>query len=375
VEHHAVTDGNGTATITDVALGDTTVLVQAVGFESLSVTFALEGLARERLDFRLNAEGAWAVGRAVVLGTRVIELSSEGSSLTFSADVAVIDEDSQALETLTSADFSITFLDCGLGGTRDCASDAAGNETSAFDGDLDDFIGLQPPSDRHPYAVDVLVERSDAVTDWDEKAPALKRFFTTLGGNDVASLTSVQTENGSTAVTALGSFTNDGSSYLDAIDKLSRPAGNPPELLEGLNDSIRRAAAAEGFGNSDVVRSVLVLARSELNVSEIAAAAALAQQMGVRVNTVGPINYGLPEIAMRTGGFVAEIVDRRQFAIIFGAMDRLLSATVPYYRLQFSLRGREGTFVSGGNVKVRLRIDVPHAMPNRNIVTLDVALP
>jgi len=341
----------------------------------LSVTLALEGLGRERLDFRLNAEGAWAVGRAVVLGTRVTELPSEGSSLNFSADVAVIDENSQALETLTSADFSIIFLDCGFGGPRDCASDAAGNETSAFDGDLDDFIGLQPPSDRRPYAVDVVVERSDAITDWDEKAPALKRFFTMLGGNDVASLTSVQTEKGSTTVTALGSFTNDGSTYLDAIDQLSRPAENPPELLESLNDSIRRAAAADGFDNSDFVRNVLVLARPDFNVSEISAATALAQQIGVRVNTVGPTNYGLPEIAMRTGGFVAEIVDRRQFAIIFGAMDRLLSGTMPYYRIQFSLRGREGTFVSGGNVKVRLQIDVPHALPNRNIVTMDVAIP
>ena len=80
---------------------------------------------------------------------------------------------------------------------------------------------------------------------------------------------------------------------------------------------------------------------------------------------------------VRTGGFVAEIADPRQLGIVFGAMDALLAGTMPFYRMEFRIRGAAAnTFVSGGNAKVQLRVRVPTSLPSNGVFfSLDVAIP
>jgi hypothetical protein len=381
VQRQTTTSADGSAEVLDLPSGEVTVAVTAAGFESTTGSSKLQGgPVPSSWSVTLHAARAWAVGRAVVLGTRMIERAGDGSALTFSVDLAVIGENSEAPQTLTSSDFAIFQIDCGWGGPRDCASDAAGNATGSGgqfspDGPAQSF-SLLLPSVRHPYLVGVLAERSTAVTDWNARVPALKSFFTTLGGNDSASLASVQTEGQATTLTVLGPFTSDGRTYLDAIDQLARPAGSTPAMLESLLESIRRAAAAGTGQIPGVERTVLVLATPWMSTSDIDAATALARQLGVRISTVVRDNYGFPEMAARTGGLVADVEDPRQLGMVFGAMDRLLAGTVPYYRMQFRLVGSAGTFVSRGNAKVRLRIRVPTSIPSNGVTTsLDVAIP
>jgi hypothetical protein len=381
VQRLATTSPDGSTKLLDLPKGEATLKVTAAGFESEAASTSFKGgPGPTYLSVTLRANGAWAIGRAVVLGTRMIERADDGSAMTFSVDVAVIGGNSEALQTLTSADFSLFQVDCGWGGPRDCASDAMGNASGADgwlspEGPARSFT-LLPPSIRRPYLVGVLAERSIAMTDWDARVPALKSFFTTLGGNDSASLSSVQTEGQATTLTVFGPFTSDGRAYLDAIDQLARPAGIPPAVLESLLESIRRAAGAGTGQMPGVEKTVLVLATPWMSTSEIAAATTLARQLGVRISTVGRDNFGFPEMAVRTGGFVVDVVDPRQLGMVFSAMDRLLAGTHPYYRMQFRLVGAAGTFVSGGNAKVRLNIRVPASMPNNGVTTtLDVAIP
>jgi hypothetical protein len=62
--------------------------------------------------------------------------------------------------------------------------------------------------------------------------------------------------------------------------------------------------------------------------------------------------------------------------MIFGAIDRLLAGTMPFYRMEFELTGAPGTFVAGGNAKVRLHIDVPNSVSTRGLEAVaDVAIP
>lgn len=380
VEQEAATDASGMAEFPDLPKGETTVSVRAAGFEPETATVSFAG-GSQLWDWQLNAEGAWAIGSAIVLGTHMVERADDGSSMKFSVDMAVIDGDSQALETLTSADFSVVPIDCGWGGPRECASDAEGNTTGdggyfSVDGDAQAFA-LQPPSARHPYLVRVLAERSDAMFSWDQRAPALKTLFAALGGNDAASLASVQTENGVTTLTVLGPYTSDGATYFDAIDQLAMPAGSAPAILDSLTESIRSVAEAGSDGVSGIELSVLVLARQGLTTAEIDALTSLAVQSGVRISSVDQYGeYGLPEVAVRTGGFVVQIGDPRQLGMIFGAMDQLLAGTTSYYRMQFRLTGGRETFVSGGNVKIKMRIDVPTSIPNNGVLaSLDVAIP
>ena len=380
-QRQATTGADGSAKFLDLPPGEARMSVTAVGFESEAGSIQLQGGSRPtNWGVTLRATGAWAVGRAVVLGTRMIERAADGSAMTFSVDLAVIGENSEPIQTLTSSDFSVYDIDCGWGGPRDCASDATGSATGSGgnfrpDGPAQSF-SLQPPSVRRPYLVGVLAERSTAVTDWNARVPALRAFFTMLGGNDSASLASVQTEARGVTLTVLGPFTSDGRTYLDAIDQLATPAGNEPAMLESLLESIRRTAAAGSGQSPGVERTVLVLATPWMSISDINTTTALARQLGVRISTVVRDNYGFPEMAVRTGGFAVDIGDPRQLGMVFGAMDRLLAGTTPFYRMQFRLAGSPGTFVSGGNAKVRMKVHVPASIPNNGVHTaLDVAIP
>ena len=146
-------------------------------------------------------------------------------------------------------------------------------------------------------------------------------------------------------------------------------------MLDSLLESIRRTAAAGSSQIPGMERTVLVLATPWMSISDVNTATALAQQLGVRISAVVRGNYGFPEMAMRTGGFAVDVGDSRQLGMVFGAMDQLLAGTVPYYRMQFRLVGSPGTFVSGGNAKVWMRIHVPTSTRSNGVHTsLDVAI-
>ena len=377
-----VTDAEGEGAIADVPRQAYTLEVTAAGFETQAIT-RTPASSVERWGFTLEAEGAWAIGRTFVLDTRVIDRASDGTAMTFALDVAVFDGDAQPIETLTSAQFGFASYECGWGGPRDCASDADGNATGSggafsVDGAAQAFE-LLPSSDRRPYVLGVLVERSTTGPNWTGRTTSLKSFFGALGGNDTASLMSVQWEGGSAAFSVLGTFTSDGSTYFDAIDQLPGAAAGAPAMLDAVTQAIDRVAAADGLGLPDVERHVLVMAREGLSPSEFQLAAEHAGSLGVRVSTIletFSVWYGFSELAARTGGFVAGVDDERQFELVMGALDPVLAGTTPIYRMQFRLTGDEGTFVSGGNAKLLLNVGVPSPLPNRGVwAPLDVAIP
>jgi hypothetical protein len=165
----------------------------------------------------------------------------------------------------------------------------------------------------------------------------LKSFFSQIGGNDSASLMTVQIENGSPTLSVLGPFTNDGAAYVDSLHRLTRPETSQPAVLESLRESIRLAATADDLGLPDVERHVLVLGAPDLTVSEVQEIVEYARASGVHISSIShplwPFRYGLPEAALRTGGFVSHIHDPRQLGIVFGVLDRLLAGTLPSYRM------------------------------------------
>jgi hypothetical protein len=376
LQYRATSNALGVATFASLPRGDVVMTVEADGYDT--PTFPIF-LGSDPLEIWLKEEGWWTVGRPIVLGTRTVERASDGSAMTFSIDVAVIGPDSQALQTLTSADFTIGSVDCGWGGPRDCASDAAGNATGIdgvflWDGGVN-FLGLQPPTARQPYVVSVLAERSNRVTDWDARAPALKSFFSSVGGNDMVGLSSAQVENGVATLTSLGPFTSDGGTYAAAIDALAQPAGDQPSLPGDIAESIHGVAEARAnIGYATDATVLLLGAPAVMDEADIAAAVTLARQLGVHISDVGD-NYAYP--AVRTGGFVAPIDDPRQLAMVFGAMDQLLAGTLPFYRMEFRLEGLvPGTFQPGGNARVRFVTHVPTSLKHGDLWTLvDVAIP
>ena len=382
--YQARTDVNGIAEFPSFGGGAGVFTVSADGYETL----IFEGGLRygEYYGLSLAAVGAWQTARPIVLGTEFIDRAGNGSTLTFSVDLAVIDGSAAAIQTLTSTDFSIGYFDCGWGGPLDCASDRNGNETGGYylGGQPTSFAGLQPPAARQPYLVEILAVRSDRYDwrtgrpYWETLAPALRRFVGAVGGNDRVALSSVQLENGIATHTVLGPFTSDGSIYFDAIDRLGLPAGHDwPPVLQPLSESIGRAAAARDEALPGVKANVLILGQPWLSFEETTALSALARENEVRISTVEYwTTYGIPKVAEQSDGLVAWVSDSRQFTMVFDAMDALLAGALPFYRMEFVLRGDPGTFVAGGNAKVRIHIDAPTTLPSRGLEAIvDVAIP
>jgi len=376
-----LSDADGVAIFDGVPVGPYTLTAKGDGFELLSVDGALSSRG-ERWELSLTRIDAWSYGPAIILGSQVIDRSVNGDSLVFSVDVAVIaGEAPEALETLTASDFSLDYFDCGWGGPRDCASDADGNAALGYgnyriDGPARAFA-LHPGSSRHPYLAGVVAERSGDGSDWDVKAPALKSYFSGISATNAAGLASVQAEQDSTTFTALGPFTSDGSSYFEAIDGLSGPAGAQPSFVQALPEAISWVATTSDLPESEA--TLLWLSRGVyISLAERDEAVSLARQSGLHLSAVTGnwTDWELGELAMLTGGFVARIGDMRQYRSVFGVMDQLLAGAMPFYRIEYRLTGEPGLFSPAGNVRAYMRIEVPAKFGTQPVYThFDVAIP
>lgn len=76
VQRQMTTGASGSAEFADLPSGPATVSVSAAGFDSVTYPFTPPlGIRTVRNHF-LTATRAWCVGRAIVLGTRMVERAS-----------------------------------------------------------------------------------------------------------------------------------------------------------------------------------------------------------------------------------------------------------------------------------------------------------
>lgn len=380
-ERQGVTASTGSVTLPDVPIGRVTVAVRAAGFEPVEYGTILRG-AQDSWSISLEAEGAWALGRPVVLDARVLDRAADGTTLRMGADIAVLGGNSEPLLSLTAADFSFVDIDCAWVGPRGCASDANGKVTAQNNGQVSSdggilFSGLQPSGARRPYVVGILLERSEDMRDWDFRVAALRRYLSDVGANDLVGVATVESSDGGSNVSMLGPYTRDGRVHQQALDRLGPPAGRPPALLGSVEDMIRRTAEARDQLSRGANAIVLVVAEDYSIFAGLSEqAAALARRSNVRVSAIEWSNAGLSEIVARSGGFTGEVYDRRQFEMFFGAMDRLLGGALPFYRIEMRVKGGAGTFVAGGNLRAFVGVRIPARIPARMAITgFDVAIP
>ena len=378
----ANTGSQGRARFTGLPLRDSTVTVEADGYETWAYVIGLQP-GEQAWDAVLKADGAWALARALVLGTDTVDLAADGTSLTFSVDVAVVSgETLQPVTNLADSNFRIYTIECGWGGSRDCASDAAGNLTGAYgiystDGVASAFE-LRSASTGAPWIAGVLVEPFWGSWDRDTLGPALKSFLAGVGGDNAVGLASLAIAGWwdydygeATTLTVHGPFTSDGAVYAADVDTLGEPTADGSYVYEGrlqasLLHSIEWTATAAGDFPGRTP-TLLLAAQPFLSLAEIDEAVTLARDAGVRISAIGGYH---PELALRTGGFIMDLDDARQYATAFGAMNRALAGELPFYRMQFTVTGDAGTFVPGGNARIYLHMDTPSPILNRGAQTV-----
>jgi len=385
VTRQTVTGMDGTAEVYDLPPGEElSISVAAEGFDPASGTEQTVGDRLTHTYWQLQADHAWAVGRTIVLGTRVVERSGDTSSMTFSVDLAVVGENSESLDTLTASQFSVVGGGCGWGHRISCAYGAE-DDPGAADFDADNGArafhadeGPQafewvPSAARKPYVVGVLVERTSSVA---QQISALKSFFAALGGNDLAGLASLPAAEGEETFAVLAPFTNDGSLLVAATDDLADPAEGSPDLVPSLTEYVRAVAEADAPAGAE--RTVLAMVRGgDLVQRDFSEPTALALALGVRVSYLGVFDlFGAREVAGRSGGFVSVVTDPRHYGPLLGAMDALLAGSLSFYRIQFRIDGEAGTFESGRTATLLIHIAVPTTFPSNGVeAPIDIFIP
>ena len=271
----------------EMPAGDLSVTVAAPSFETTQFMTRPSGSI---MGISLKASGEWAIGRAFVLDARMLDRATDGSTLTFTADVAVVDANRTAIQNLASSAFEVVGIDCGWGGPRDCASDAEGNAPPSggnFHPDsAAESFALLPPSARRPYVANIVVERSRAIYGWAELPAALRQYFQSVGGNDAASLATVSVTNGVPAMDVLGAYSRDGLPYLPIIDRLVPVTEDSPALAQLIEEAIQRAAAARNAVASAAEPFVVILASQGLTPAEFSRLTGIARQAGVRIGVI-----------------------------------------------------------------------------------------
>jgi hypothetical protein len=321
--------------------------------------------------------GGSLASRSGVLAT----LDSTRRSLTFEVELVVVDGESQPIDNLTAADFSL----------RPCVPDPASDRFECVRGSVatDDVayvattpnpISLTriPGMPARPFASGLLIDQSGSIADTDPTGARLfasKVFVEALSGDDQVLLAAFAGGPSSrlpgVPLSVFGGFRPAGQTgdYIAALDSLARQVGGSTPLYDSV-DLLRQqwfaVAPAPGLGKAIVVftdgddtHCGGQLACGERRSQSIQGAL----QDDVRIFTVGLTKdvdiAALGELANETGGAMLYADNVKQLLPLYGSVGRLMSLSLPTYRLSWTVHAdAAGAFQPGQALLGRVQVSV-----------------
>jgi hypothetical protein len=292
-------------------------------------------------------------------------LDASGRELTFEIELVVVQGNSQPVETLTQGNFALQVCtpapasvrngraDCLLGaGSTD--ADVAYTPVNPSPSDLNRVPGVTP----QPYAAALLLDQSGSIASADPTNARLyssKAFLDGLGVDDQAMLAAfaggAESALPTSPLAIYGGFLDKaGARALFAVlDSLALLVGGHTPLY-GAIDGLRQRVADDVTLPVGLARALLVFTDGAdttcLGVEACRRARETtiqsALQAQVRVFTVG-LSKGidvaaLGELADRTGGAFLYADNAPQFLALYGSVGRLMSLSLPTYRLRWTVQ-------------------------------------
>lgn len=379
-----ITDGNGVATVlVDPNLGasDITVTISRQGFASNSVTTNVPGKVKE-IEVVLARVTLAAGGSLASRGRTLPTIDAAGQQATFEVELVVVDGESRAIESLAAADFALLpctpsaatpRLDCmhGLGSGVDAAYAPvdAGPEK----------LELIPGGAARPYAATLLLDQSGSILNSDPSHARLssaKAFMKGLGNEDRVLLAAFAGQPGALIPTpplaVYAPFRDSASagSYFATLDALASTVGGRTPLYSAL-DALRQQVVGDATLPAGLSRAIVVFTdgadTSCDNVSACStrrdASIREANASQVRLFTIG-LSTGidvvaLGELANKTGGAMLYADSPEQLLPLYGSVGKLLSLSLPTYRLRWTVQGAPGAFRSGNTLLGRVQVKAP----------------
>ena len=373
------TNSSGVAALVGIPTGTASIAVSAAGFlpaAPLSTTI-VEGV-NAPVTLRLQRATRAAVGFSG--GEATVVPGTNGTEATLTLRFVVIDENAQAITTLTAADFQLQ--PCAEPqNTNDCIRGLAPSLDGSYSPvatDPDSFRTI-PGQTLEPYSAGLLFDQSSSVGSTDPTDARIfggKTFLGSIqpGGNDWVSLGAFaedypDTNNGPYLLPGVPplhiyppGFTQDGASFYANIDTFpSLESGDTP-LYAALDLMV-----ADVSSNAPTQRKAVVVfsdgVDNDPNCSSEQtcrnATAAAANVAGVSIFTIGLSTSpgvkveALAELANLTGGTFLFASDAASLVPIYGSLGALLSGSLLQYETVWTVRSptanafRPGYAVSG----------------------------
>jgi hypothetical protein len=353
----ASTDSSGEVVFLSVPVGSASTKVYTTGFHGVSgrLTVTADSTTTVTMTAVRLTEAI-----PVVLATHSIP-SSDGRTLTLDVDLAVLDSNGTAWQTLPASDVDLY----GACDWYPCVTDANGSPTDF--GYAATVTGATfspvPAGARPPTATAVLLEQSAMMASFDPsglRLQAVTAFFDSIAPPDTSTLASYQGVPPAPALTTYGGFTSDAGTFDAAVSALAGHEDGTNPFYTAIRDVIAFTAANTATGAGELRRSV-VSVNSQAAVDNdcgiatcgqaLLDAATAARTAGISVVAVGPESSSAAWIAARTGGSTVLVQDPAQLPIVFHAMSSIVGHTLAYNRVRIQLDARQpGALLPGGTV-------------------------
>lgn len=377
----STTDAKGVALVSlNAPDSSATVILSSTSFADQSVAISSSGGKVNEVAITLQRKASPAGGSLASRGSDLPVVSADGRQLTFDVEVVVVGADAGPVEHLGTADFRLRACapvagqaqaSCLRGPTG--AADQAYAPTQAAPAALQTIAGL-PASD---YAAALLLDQSGSIRQSDPSGARLfstKAFLGGMGANDTALLAAFAGGPGArlpaAPMTVYGPFRAKAaaSAYYPALDSLSALIGGNTPLYDSL-DSLRHQVVGDSLLTAGKSKALVVFsdgadttcAGTEACRSRRARSIAEARQDQIRIFTIG-LSSGvdvaaMAELAHQSGGAFLYADNAEQLLPLYGSVGRLLSLSLPSYRLRWTVQADAvGAFRAGSTLLGRVQV-------------------
>jgi hypothetical protein len=374
------TDAQGVALLlVDGAASDATVTISDPSFVAQSVVAPLSGGTGQIVITLVRATSA-AGGSLASRGAFPSSVNGSAQEMTFEIELVVVDGDSRPIENLQPTDFTL----------RPCTPDIANDKFDCVRGasavaDVAYAPSVATPSvmekvaggTAKPYAAAMLLDQSSSIIQSDPSGARLfsaKAFIGTLGANDRILLAAFAGGPGARITTpplaVYGTFKAQATapSYFATLDSLASLVGGSTPLYASI-DSLRQRVVSDVTLPVALAKAMVVFTdgadTSCTSLENCRATRALTIQQAnadqVRLFTIG-LSGGvdvaaLGELANQTGGAFLYAETAEQLLPLYGSLGRLLSLSLPTYRLRWTVQaGAANAFQSGSTLLGRVQV-------------------
>ena len=287
------------------------------------------------------------------------EPSSDGSTMKLELDIAVLDEQGAARETLTDMDFGLDGY-CGWSG---CLMDADGTSSNFYYSARIEDASLVPvwTRSRAALATAVLLDQSRNMATFDPtgaRLSGLESFLGSITAPDSVTLASYydSAEAGDVAapeITTYGPFTSETSDLLTSAASLpgQETGRNSIAATTSAIAQLVQFTSSQAPGDPSGTRRSVVAVDSQLSgersypcksQARCSEAVQAARDAGISVVAIGTdYSYAL-QLASWTAGAGVQVVAPEQLEPVFRGLDSIISGSLAYYRLRLVLDSTPG---------------------------------